>query len=210
MLLIFTDIVKKTPVLESLSDKVAGLKNCIFLKKETPAQVFSCKYCEVFNNSLFYRANPVHYTFPKFYVMIEFFGRLWVQNWHFSYFLCRCFVSFVTVRISIAWLFQICIHNKIFSKSNFRTHCNFGSSTILIQSLKFRNNSRITVTSPSNLLWKLQIRVFLNVMLCYYFSCKVWLKIILPKNKSMQKWSMRQRENSQKWKCKVYRYKLQR
>ena len=46
---------------------------------------------------------------------------------------------------------------------------------------------------------------FLNIILCYYFSLKVvlvWLKITLPKNKSIQKsrqhWSMRQRENSHK------------
>ena len=57
---------------------------------------------------------------------------------------------------------------------------------------------------------------FLNIMmLC--FSLKTILqgmaKITLLKNKSMQNfrrhWSMRQRENSQKRNCKVYRYKLQ-
>ena len=37
-------------------------------------------------------------------------------------------------------------------KCNFRAHYNVGSSTILIEWLMFRNNPRITVTFPSNLL----------------------------------------------------------
>ena len=44
---------KKTPFLESLFNKVAGLKACIFNNKETPTQVFSCEYCEIFKNSFF-------------------------------------------------------------------------------------------------------------------------------------------------------------
>ena len=53
-----------------------------------------------------------------------------------------------------------CFHTKIFSKCKFRTHYNVGSSTTLIESLKFRNNSRITVSYPRNLLWKVWIWVF--------------------------------------------------
>ena len=30
-----------------------------FIKKETPLQVFSCKFCEIFKNTFFYRAPPV-------------------------------------------------------------------------------------------------------------------------------------------------------
>ena len=93
--------------------------------------------------------------------MIEFFERLRIQNWHFSYFLRHCFVFLHNaIKMSISWLFRICFHTKIFSKCNFRTHYNVGSSTALIESLKFRNNPWITVTSPSNLLWKLWILVF--------------------------------------------------
>ena len=33
----------------------------------------------------------VQCTFSKFYVMNEFFGRLWVQKLHFLYFLWHCF-----------------------------------------------------------------------------------------------------------------------
>ena len=69
-------------MLESLFDKVAGLKAYIFTEKETPTQVFFCEYCETIENKhCFYRTPSAHYTFPKFfYVMIEFFGRLWIQN----------------------------------------------------------------------------------------------------------------------------------
>ena len=34
-------------------NKVAGLNACIFIKKETPTQVLSCEYCEIFKNSFF-------------------------------------------------------------------------------------------------------------------------------------------------------------
>ena len=32
---------------------------CNFLKKETPAQVFSYEFCEIFKNTFFYRTPPV-------------------------------------------------------------------------------------------------------------------------------------------------------
>ena len=148
-------------MLKSVFNKVGGLKVCIFIKKETLIQVISCEYCEILKNTSFYRTPPLHYTFPKSYVMIEFFGCIWIQNWHFSYFLCHCFVFLHnSIRISVPWLFSTCFHTKIFSKFNFRAHYNVGSSTILIESLKFTNNSRITVTSLCNLLWKLWIWVF--------------------------------------------------
>ena len=140
-------------MLEFLFDKVAGLKDYIFVKKETPAQLFSCEYYEIFKNRFFHSIPPVHHTFPKFYVVIEFFGHLLVQHLHFSYFLRHCFVLLHNaVRMSISWLFRICFHTKIFIKCNFPTHYNVGSSTVLIESLKFKNMPRITVTSPCNLL----------------------------------------------------------
>ena len=49
----FLNIVKKTPVLESAFNKVACLKVCIFFKKETPTQLFSCEYCEILSSSSF-------------------------------------------------------------------------------------------------------------------------------------------------------------
>ena len=66
----------------------------IFIKRKTPAQAFSCKHYEIFKNKFFYGTPPVHYTFPKFYVMVEFFGCLWIQKRDFSYFLYHCFIHF--------------------------------------------------------------------------------------------------------------------
>ena len=133
----FAITVKKRPVLECLFEKFAGLQACISTKRRFQHWCFLKKFLRT---ALFVEHLTVHYIFSKFYVMIEFFGRLWVQNWHFSYFLCHCF-DFL----------HGCFHTKIF-KGKFRTHCNLSSSTILIESLKFRNNSWIAVSSPSNLL----------------------------------------------------------
>ena len=85
----------------------------------------------------------------------------------FSCFWYYCFVFFhnYSVRIGSPWLFRTCFYTKIFSKSNFRTHYNVGSSTILIESLKTRNNCGTLATSPSNLLRKMWIWVFW--MLCF-------------------------------------------
>ena len=39
--------------MESLFNKVAGLKACNFIKKDTSTQLFSCEYCEIFKNTSF-------------------------------------------------------------------------------------------------------------------------------------------------------------
>ena len=44
---------KKTPVLESLINKVINLKACTFIKKRIPAQVFCWEYYEIFKNTYF-------------------------------------------------------------------------------------------------------------------------------------------------------------
>ena len=155
----FAITVKKTPALECLFHKYPCPQACIFIKRRLQHRCFLKKFLRT---AFFVEHLTVHYTFSKFYVMIEFFGRLWVQNWHFSYFLCHCF-DFV----------HGCFHTKIFSKCKFRTHCNLG--TTLIESLKFRNNSRIAVSSPSNLLRKLWLWVYL-ILYCYYFSLEVVLQ----------------------------------
>ena len=62
---------KNTRVRFFFFNKAEGLKACIFIKK-----VFSCEYCKIFKNSLLVETFSSLY----FYVMIEFFGRLWVQN----------------------------------------------------------------------------------------------------------------------------------
>ena len=132
--------------------------------------MFSCEYWEIFKNSFFLEHLLFIILFRNF-VTIEFFGCLWLHNWHFSHCLCHCFVPLHNfIRISVPWLFRSCFYTKIFSKCNFCMHYNVGSSTTL-----FRSNSRITVTSPSNLLWKTRNMSFLNVMLCYYFSLEAVL-----------------------------------
>ena len=99
-----------------------------FLLKKAPRQVFSCEYFEIFKSCFFYRTPPVHYTFPKFYVMIWFFRLHWVQYWHFLYFLNHCFVvHHNSIRISIPWLFRTCFYTKISNKSNFRMYYSVGS-----------------------------------------------------------------------------------
>ena len=40
-------------MLKSLFNKVAGLKACNFIKKDTSTQVFSSEYCEIFKKSYF-------------------------------------------------------------------------------------------------------------------------------------------------------------
>ena len=40
-------------MLQCLFNKVKGLQARNFIKKETPAQVISCEYCEIFKNTYF-------------------------------------------------------------------------------------------------------------------------------------------------------------
>ena len=61
--------------------KLRAWRPAFLLKK-----LFSCEYCKIFKNSLLVETFCSLY----FYVMIAFFGRLWVQNWRFLYFLYYC------------------------------------------------------------------------------------------------------------------------
>ena len=45
-----SECLKNTTVLESLFNNVVGLQ---LYEKETPTQVFSCEYCEIFKNTFF-------------------------------------------------------------------------------------------------------------------------------------------------------------
>ena len=55
----FSDIHRKTPMLDFLFNKVAAIQACNFIKKKIPRQVLSCEYCEIFKNSFFYRTSLV-------------------------------------------------------------------------------------------------------------------------------------------------------
>ena len=45
-------------MLESLFNRVEGLKDCNFIE-EAPTQVFSCEISEIFKNNFFYRMSPL-------------------------------------------------------------------------------------------------------------------------------------------------------
>ena len=50
----FYKVHRKTPVLESLFDKVVGLKACNFTKKRFKTRfIFPCEYCKIIKNTLF-------------------------------------------------------------------------------------------------------------------------------------------------------------
>ena len=167
---------KKTPVVESLFNKAGALKIWIFIKKGIPTQVFSCEYCDIFKNSFLVELF-------LFIILLRDDRILWMflGNRLVSYFLYYCFVFLhnSSVRIGNPQLFFTCFYTQISSKHNFRTHFNVGSSTILIESLKTRNNCRTLVLSLS----------FLNIILYFYRPLKAvllpWLKITQPKNKSV-------------------------
>ena len=142
---LYLNIVKKATVLASSFNKVAGLKVCIFINKETQT-LFSCEYCEMLNNSFFIERPTTLGTKLIFFLFLVSF---------------LCF-RHNSIRISVSWLFRTCFHTKIVTlgKCNFRTHRNVGSSTTLVEWLMFRSNPRVTVIFPNNLLWKLWIWVF--------------------------------------------------
>ena len=52
---------------------------CIFIKKETLAQVFSCKFCEISKNTFSYRTPPVSASTMKGIIS----GSLMKINMHF-------------------------------------------------------------------------------------------------------------------------------
>ena len=105
---------------------------------------FSLKKRRTYIAKFFYRTSLGDCAFPKLFVMID--SRS-IFGYEINIFQISCFVFLHnSIRISIPWLTRTCFHTKIV------THYNVSSSAILVESLKFRNNSRITVTSPSNLL----------------------------------------------------------
>ena len=169
--------------------------------------MFSSEYCEIFKSSFLWNTFCSLY----FYVMIELFGRLWVQNWRVSYFLYCCFVFLhnCTVRFGSPELFRTCSYTKISRKRNFRTHFNVGSSIILIESLKTRNNC-----TTSHLLWKMWIWVFWMLCLTLVFLYK--LPCFMAKNNPTEKQIHVEIQATLKhrpaWKltkeCKVYCYKI--
>ena len=119
----------------------------------------------MFKNCVFCRTHlTVPYNFGNFYVMIEFSGRLWVPNWHFSNFLCHCFDF-----LHGPWLFRTCYQTKIVSKCKckFRLHYNIGSSTIPDWIAKVQNQLPNS-SEFSQYLHKYVNMSFLNLMLLLF------------------------------------------
>ena len=78
--------------------KPALVKVCTLIKKKIPTEVFTCEYCIAnFLRTAFLWNTFCYYTFPKFYVMIELFGRLWVQNDVFHISCTIALFSFITL-----------------------------------------------------------------------------------------------------------------
>ena len=61
--------VKKTPVSYCVFNKLRGLQACIFIKRRLQHRCFLQKFLRT---AFFVQHLTVHYTFSKFYVMIEF------------------------------------------------------------------------------------------------------------------------------------------
>ena len=113
--------------------KIGVLKNfSMFAKKHLCSSLFLIKLgpwrpafllkkrfqhrCFPVNIAKFLRTAFLWNTFCSlyFYVMIEFFGRLWVQNWRVSYFLYYCFVFLhnSSVRIRSPELFRTFLYQN--------------------------------------------------------------------------------------------------
>ena len=58
-------------MLEPLFNKVAGPKACNFIKKDTPAQVFSREYCEFFKNNFFYKTPLAAASVMSFFFQVR-------------------------------------------------------------------------------------------------------------------------------------------
>ena len=136
-------------------------RHAFLLKKILQHRCFLEKFLRT---AFFVEYLTAHYIFSKFFVMVDFFDIIGykIDIFHMSH----CFDF-----LHAPWLFRPYFHTKSFRKCKFRTHYNVGSSTILIESLKFRSNSQIAVSFPSNFVtfpsnfpsefsWKLWLWVF--------------------------------------------------
>ena len=112
---LFVPVGKRSNSRSQMFCKIDALKNlAIFTGKHLGWKFFLINFIKkrqqhrCFSVNVAKWTHPVHYTFQKFYVMIEFLGCLRVQNWYFSYFLCHCFVFHNSiVRIGSPLLFHI-------------------------------------------------------------------------------------------------------
>ena len=125
---------QKAPLSESLFNKAEGLTACIFIKK-----VFICEYCDIFKNNLLVELF-------LFIILLCDDKILWTSLGT----KLTCFIFLVLLLFSFKTLvlesrlhsyFVLVLYQNM-SKCNFRRHYSVDSSTILIESLKTRNNCR--------------------------------------------------------------------
>ena len=98
------------------------------------------------------------------------------------------FINLVLELQVYCYFIYVLFYTKTFVKCNFGTHCNNGSFTILIESLKFRYNLRLQRLLPVIYCEKCEHGFFEYYAIIIFLqkrSCKAWLKI-LPMNKSKQ------------------------
>ena len=94
-------------------NKVAGLRHkaCNFIKKETLAQLFSCEFCQISKNTIFYRTPPVVAFFTIYFSFLKRF----ISDYSIAiFYFIGSFTIFILRNIS-------CLEVKILSKSNSST-----------------------------------------------------------------------------------------
>ena len=137
--------------------------------------------------------------FRNFYVMIEFFGQLWVQNWYFSN-----FYAFITL------LLESGVHDYfvlVFTLT-FLVSITFARIT----TSESEKASSIIATFPGNLLWKMRIWVFWILCFAIIFLSKLLCKDMVengPTEKQINVEVHATLNHGLVWKLKVYRCKLQ-
>ena len=115
-----------------------------FIKKRLQHRCFPVNIAKGLSTAFYIEHVIASLYFSEFLCDHRILWILPVQNWYFSYFSCHCFVFFhnFSVRIGSPLLFRIYLVfiPKFLLSVTFAR--NDGSFTILIDSLKFRNNSR--------------------------------------------------------------------
>ena len=71
---VFITVARSCPVkkvfLKISQNSQENTQACNFIKKETEAQVFSCEFSKIFNNTFFHRTPPV----ATYHIQIELYG----------------------------------------------------------------------------------------------------------------------------------------
>ena len=119
--------------------QASGIRHvCNFIKKQILAQVFSCEFCEIFKNTIFYRTPPVaaselHYSFDWDYIWI---------NWRPNFFLLLLLFwnKFETIRLYYKKDNQKFKHFRITKKC-----LNFGISLYDTQKPNLSSSSKFVI-----------------------------------------------------------------